>query len=93
VHREQPYPQRDDHFERADYPERTDYPEGGNYPARRDYPQDEEYPAQPEQPEHSGDLIPGLRRGQPAADGGRSAGRGRHAGGSSGQATAEPGRR
>ena len=99
VHREQPYPPRADYPERAGYPERTDYsdgvnyPEGGNYPARRDYPQDDEHLAQPEQSQHSGDLIPGLRRGQPATEGGRSTGRGRHAGGSSGQVTSEPGRR
>jgi MinD-like ATPase involved in chromosome partitioning or flagellar assembly len=92
-HREQPFPPRADYPERTSYPERTDYPEGGSYSARRDYPRDDEYPAQPEQPEHSDELIPGLRRGQPATDGGRGAGRGRHAGGSSGQVTAEPGRR
>ena len=98
-HRNQAYPPRPDYAERADGSDhlvnREGYSERGDYSARRDYPRNDEYPAppaNPEEPEYSDDLIPGLQRG-PSGDGGRPAGRGRHAGGAPGSVTAEPGRR
>jgi hypothetical protein len=96
-HSDQGYAPRDGYPERTfvnreGYAERDDYPA----PARRDYPRDDVYPAPTEPAEESdqpSDLIPGLRRGPSAGDGGRPGGRGRHAGGGSGSVPAEPGRR